>query len=126
MQCSRPQFDSCVGKIPWRKDRLPTPVFKGFSGGSDGKESACNAGDLNSIPGLGKSPGGGRGNPLQVFLRGESPWTEEPSGPCPWSRKEPDVTEQQRTAQHHCCISTHPVVLQLMFYNNPEDFWEYF
>ena len=36
-----------------------------FPGGSDGKESACNAGDLSSIPGLGRSPGGGRGNPLQ-------------------------------------------------------------
>ena len=37
----------------------------GFPGGSDGKESACNAGDLGSIPGLGRSPGGGHGNPLQ-------------------------------------------------------------
>ena len=34
-------------------------------GGSDGKESACNAGDLDSIPGLGRSPGEGNGNPLQ-------------------------------------------------------------
>ena len=33
--------------------------------GSDGKESACNVGDLCSIPGLGRSPGGGNGNPLQ-------------------------------------------------------------
>ena len=37
----------------------------GFPGGSDGKESTCNAGDLGSIPGLGRSPGGGHGNPLQ-------------------------------------------------------------
>ena len=37
----------------------------GFPGGSAGKESACNAGDLGSIPGLGRSPGGGHGNPLQ-------------------------------------------------------------
>ena len=36
----------------------------GFFGGSDGKESACNAGDLGMIPGLGKSPGGGHSNPL--------------------------------------------------------------
>ena len=36
-----------------------------FPGGSDGKESACNAGDLGLIPGLGQSPGGGHGNPLQ-------------------------------------------------------------
>ena len=36
-----------------------------FPSGSDGKESACNAGALGSIPGLGRSPGGGHGNPLQ-------------------------------------------------------------
>ena len=37
----------------WRRDRLPTLVFLGFPGGSDGKESARNAGDLGSIPGSG-------------------------------------------------------------------------
>ena len=37
----------------------------GFSGSSDGKESGCNAGDLGLIPGLGRSPVGGHGNPLQ-------------------------------------------------------------
>ena len=37
----------------------------GFPGGSDGKESACNAGDLGLIPGLGRSPGEGKGYPLQ-------------------------------------------------------------
>ena len=37
----------------------------GFPGGSDGKASACNVGDVGSIPGLGRSPGGGNGNPLQ-------------------------------------------------------------
>ena len=36
-----------------------------FPGGSDGKESVCNAGDLCSIPGSGRSPGEGNGNPLQ-------------------------------------------------------------
>ena len=50
---------------PWRRDRLPTPVFLGFPCGSAGKESACNAGDLGSIPGFGKSPGEGKGYPLQ-------------------------------------------------------------
>ena len=54
-----------VGKIPWKWDRLPTPVFLGFSGGSAGKESACNAGDLGSIPGLRSSLGEGKGYPLQ-------------------------------------------------------------
>ena len=65
LQGRRPQFDSWVGKICWRRDRLPTLVFLGFPGGSDGKESACSAGDLGSIPGLGRSPGEGKGYPLQ-------------------------------------------------------------
>ena len=47
--------------------RLPIPVFLDFPGGSAGKESACNAGDLNSTPGLGSSPGEENGYPLQYF-----------------------------------------------------------
>ena len=39
-------------------------VLQGFPGGSDSKETAYNAGDLASIPGSGRSPGGGHGNPL--------------------------------------------------------------
>ena len=39
--------------------------MNGFPGGSDGQESVCNAGDLSSIPGLGRSPGEGNGNPFQ-------------------------------------------------------------
>ena len=54
-----------VGKFCWRKDRLPTPVFLGFPCGSTGKESTCNAGDPVLIPGLGRSPGEGKGYPLQ-------------------------------------------------------------
>ena len=53
------------GRFPWRRDRLPTPVFLGFPGGSAGKESVCHAGNLGLIPGLGRSPGEGNGNPLQ-------------------------------------------------------------
>ena len=64
LQCRRPGFDPWVGKIPWRRERLPIPVFLGFPGASDSKESACNVGDLGSIPDLGRSPGGGHGNPL--------------------------------------------------------------
>ena len=60
LQCRRPQFDPWVGKICWRRDRLPTPVFLGFPCGSAGKES-CNVRDLGSIPGLGRSPGEGKG-----------------------------------------------------------------
>ena len=52
-------------KIHWRRGRLPTPVFLGFPCGSAGKESTCIVGDLGSIPGLGRSPGEGKGHPLQ-------------------------------------------------------------
>ena len=44
-----------------------------FSDGSESKESACDAGDLGSISGLGRSLGGGHGNPVPVFLPGEYP-----------------------------------------------------
>ena len=50
---------------PQRRDRLPTPVFLAFPSGSDGKETACNAGDLGLISGLGRSSGDGNGYPLQ-------------------------------------------------------------
>ena len=65
LQCRRPWFNSWVRKIRWRRDKLPIPVFLGCPGRSAGKESACNAGDLGSIPGLGRSPGEGKGYPLQ-------------------------------------------------------------
>ena len=47
-------------------------VKEGFPGGSDGKESACNAGDLGSIPGLGRSPAEGNAYPLQYSCLGNS------------------------------------------------------
>ena len=50
---------------PLERDSLPTPVFLGFLGGSDGKESACNVGDLGLIPGMGRSPGEGTGYLIQ-------------------------------------------------------------
>ena len=50
-------------------------IIRGFPGGSDGKESAYNAGDPDSIPGLGRSPGEGNGNPLL-----EIPWTVQSRG----------------------------------------------
>ena len=64
LKCRRPWFDSWVRKIPWRRDRLPIPVFSGFPGGSNAKESACNVADLGLIPGLGRSPGEENGYPL--------------------------------------------------------------
>ena len=60
-----PWFDSWVRKIPCKRDRLPTPVFLGFPCGSADKEPTCNVEDLGLIPGLERSPGGGKGYPLQ-------------------------------------------------------------
>ena len=70
----------------------------GFPGGSDGKESACTVGVLGSIPGLGRSPGGEHGNPLQYSC------LENPRGQksmaiySPWGHKELDMTERLNTA----------------------------
>ena len=59
------EFDSWVRKIHWRRDRLPTPVFLGFPGGSASKESACSVEDLGLIPRLGRSSGEGNSYRLQ-------------------------------------------------------------
>ena len=62
----------------------------GFPCGSDGKESACNAGDLGSIPGFRRSPGGGRGYPLQYSCHGQ----REPGGLQTMRSQESDRTER--------------------------------
>ena len=83
------RFNSSVGKIPWRDNRLPTPGFLGFPCGSASEESACNVGDLGSIPGMGGSPGEGKGYLLQY------PGLKN-SMDCmysPWGCKQSDTTE---------------------------------
>ena len=75
-------------------------VDLGFPSSSDSKESACNAGDLGSIPGLGRSPGEGNGNPLQYSCL-ENPmdggaWRAS----SPWGPKESESTKQT-------CVHTH-------------------
>ena len=64
-----------------------------------GKLSACNAGDLGSVPGLGRSPGGGHGNPLQYSCLENS---MDRVGYSPWSRKESDTTEVIKQQQQQC------------------------
>ena len=55
-----------MGKLlQWPSIYRIAPILKGFPGSSVGKESACKAGDPGSIPGLGRSPGEGNGNPPQ-------------------------------------------------------------
>ena len=71
----------------------PITLKKGFPGGSDSKESTCNVGDLGSIPGLRRSPGGGYGNPLQHSYL-ENPMDRGAWWDCSsWGHKESDMTE---------------------------------
>ena len=58
-----------LGRFPRRRDRQTTPVFMGFPGGSDGKESAHVVGDLGLIPGLGRSPEEGMATHSSVLAR---------------------------------------------------------
>ena len=64
-----------------------------FPGGSDSKESACNVGDLGSTPGLGRSPRGGHGNPLQYSCLENPHGQKGRVGYSPWRRKELGMTE---------------------------------
>jgi len=73
----------------------------GFSGGSDGKESAYNEGDLGLILGLGRSPGGGHGNPLQYSCVENPHGQRGLVGYSSWGYKELDMTERLSTAQHN-------------------------
>ena len=66
---------------------------EGFPGGSDGEESACNVGDLGSIPRLKRSPGEGHGNPLQYSCLENFHGQRCLAGYSPWGRKESDTTE---------------------------------
>ena len=63
----------------WRRDRLPSPVFLGFSCGSAGKESTCNAGDLGSSLGLEDPLEKGMATHFSALAR-RIPWTEDPEG----------------------------------------------
>ena len=65
----------------------------GFPGGSDGKESGCSEGDLSLISGLGRSPGGGHGNPLQYTCLENPHGQRSLVGYSPGGGKESDTTE---------------------------------
>ena len=68
------------------------PYKWGVAGGSDSKESTCNEGDLGSIPGLGRSPGGGHGNPLRYSCLENPHGQRRLVGYSPWGHKESDMT----------------------------------
>ena len=88
-------------------------LHMGFAGGSDGKESSCNAEDLGLIPGLGKSPGGGHSNPLQCSCLENSHGERGLAGYSPWDDKESNKTEQLSTAKH----SLHMMTISLLIFH---------
>ena len=82
---------------------LPGPVFLNFPGGLDGKESTCNVRGLGSIPGLGRSPGGGHGNPLQYSCLEKTQWMRSLVGYSAWGCQEwhDCVTKHSTTPRFH-------------------------
>ena len=81
-------------------------AFLGFAGDSDGEESTYNARDLGSIPGLGRSPGGGHSNSLQCSGLENPHGQRSLAGYSPWGHKELDTTKQLSAAPLFVCI--HP------------------
>ena len=69
-------------------------IYMSFPNGSDSKESACHAGDLGSIPGLGRFPGEGNGNPLQCSC------LQNPRDGAAWQAAVHGVTESQIRLSH--------------------------
>ena len=78
-------------------------LLMGLSGSSVGKEPACNEGDLGSIPGLGRSPGGEHGNPFQYSCLEKPRGQRSLVGYSPRCLKESDTNEQHST-QHELLI----------------------
>ena len=85
-------------------------LFTIYLSGSAGKEYTCNAGDLGSIPGLGRSLGEGKSYPLQYFWPGE--FHELYS---PWGHKESDMTERLSLSSWDSIVM---IVLHFLFYSN--------
>ena len=75
--------------------------YLGFTGGSDDNELACNVGDLGLITGLGKSPGGGHGNPHQYSCLENPHGQRNLVGYSLWGCKESDMTEQLSTQRFY-------------------------
>ena len=73
-------------------------LILGFPGGLDGKESTCDVGDLGLVPGLGRSPGGGHGSPLQYSCLENPPGQRSLAGYGPQGHKELDMTKATESA----------------------------
>ena len=98
-------------------------TYEGFPGTSDGKESTCNAEDMDSIPGTGKSPAEGNGYPLQYSCLENSMDRGVLVGYSPWDHKESDMTEQlTHTLTHtHTHIHIHCLTNKVKNYQAGSD-----
>ena len=85
-------FSRMKAVAPVESDEGTQRAQKGFPYSSVSKESACNAGDLGSIPGWGRSPGGGNGNPLQYSCLENPHGQRSLAGYNPWGPQELDMT----------------------------------
>ena len=94
-------MESAVGYLTTQVLRIYLELQdpRGFPGGSDSKESACNAGELGSIPGSGTSPGGGTGNSPQYPPLQNPHGQRSLVGYSPWDSKESDMSERLSIAQ---------------------------
>ena len=90
----------------WRSFLYSSSVYSGFPGGSEVKASACNAGNLSSIPGLARSPGEGNGNPLQYS------YPENPMDGGAWWATVHGVAESQTQLSDftHFCVFLLPLL----------------
>ena len=102
---------SLAGCSPWGRKESDTTEWLNWTGGSNIKESACNAGDLGSIPESGRSPGEGNGNPLQYSSMENYMDRKSLASYSPWGCIESDMTEQlTHTHTHtHTCF-THQIL----------------
>ena len=86
-------------EVPWRRNSYPLQYSWASLVVQTVKESACNVGDLGSVPGLGRSPGGGHGNPLHYSCPENPQGQNSLVGYSPWGRKKSHMTEWLSTAQ---------------------------
>ena len=107
---------SLDGRGVW--GRMDTCMYMSFPGSSAGKESACNAGDLGSISGLGRSPEGGHDNPLQYSCLKNLHGQRRLAAYSPWGCKESDTAERLSTAHMHTeSLHCSPETITTLFVN---------
>ena len=101
-------------KDPLKRDRLPTPIFLGFPCASASREPTCNVGDMGSIPGLGRSPGEGKGYPLQYSdLENSSPWGCKELDMTEWlKKKKKNISFSELIPFIHILLHSFQVLLQ--------------